>query len=62
MTSKEKAGTWYISISHSGLKNTVMINQVRNLDYRRLDKKIAVLDLLTFEKILKGIINLIEQK
>lgn len=44
LTTKEKEGTWYVSIPVLGIPRTLILSQGRTLDYRRLDKKITELD------------------
>ena len=62
LTSKEKLGSWYVSITHSGKNNTVVVSQVRHLDYRRLDKKMATLDAADFRRVLNGLLGFLTKK
>lgn len=61
LTSKSKKGTWYVSIVCSGLGNTAVVSQIRSLDYRRLDKKMFVLDRITFLSIIVQINKLLNK-
>ena len=59
LTGKQKEGTWYVGITHGENKSTVVVSQVRHLDYRRLDKKMAILDENKFIELKKAIRALI---
>ena len=52
MSTKHKEGTWYVSVTHSGgILNTINLTQIRYFDYRRLDKKVGMVDTIDFVKI-----------
>ena len=52
LTSKQKVGSWYVTITHSDRKSTAVISQIRHIDYRRLDKKMGTLDKTDYKKII----------
>ena len=62
LTTKEKSGSWYVEITHNNQKNIVVVSQIRNLDYRRLDKKMATLDTVNFDNVATAIHNLLFYK
>jgi mRNA interferase MazF len=43
-TTTERKGSWYVSFTHHGIPETAMLNQVRILSSKRLDRKIGTLD------------------
>lgn len=60
LSNKEKIGTWYIKITHSnGIRNCINLSQIKNIDYRRLDKKICTLNFNYFKIIKKSLKNLL---
>jgi len=59
LTTKEKTGFWYVNIKHSNKKSVAIISQIRNYDYRRLDKKMALLDEVIFERVMHSIYKLL---
>lgn len=52
LTSSEKIGSWYVSITHGENKSTAVVSQIRHLDYKRLDKKMATLDEVDFGRVI----------
>ncbi len=62
LTSKIKKGTWYVTITHGGNKNTVVVSQMRHFDYRRLDKRMGTLDEADFENVVLALVLFIRQK
>ncbi len=61
LTSKLKEGSWYVPITHSGKKSTVVISQLRHLDYRRLDKRMTTLDENDFTKVITALVDFIQK-
>jgi mRNA-degrading endonuclease toxin of MazEF toxin-antitoxin module len=60
LSTKEKIGTWYINVTHSkGIKNCINLSQIRHMDYRRLDKKIGILDASDFNLVKKSMSRLL---
>ena len=62
LTSKQKEGSWYVTITHSGRTSTVVVSQIRHLDYRRLDKRRATLDGPDFHNVMAGVVEFLTQK
>lgn len=59
MTSVEKTGTWYLSIEHGIRKSALVISQIRQYDYRRLDKKMGSVSEEDLQKVIKSFVDLI---
>lgn len=62
LTGKSKKGTWYVAITHGENKSTAVVSQLRHLDYRRLDKRMATLDEGDFSRVLEALMRFIVQK
>lgn len=62
LSKKLKIGTWYLTIKHSeNITNCINLSQIKNIDYRRLDKKIGTLNFEQFQSTktyLKKLLNL----
>jgi mRNA-degrading endonuclease toxin of MazEF toxin-antitoxin module len=41
---KKRSGTWFVELNIKNIDMLALLSQIRVLDYRRLDKKIAQLD------------------
>ena len=52
-TSQERIGTWYVPITLGSTKSTVVLNQARVLDYKRLSTKIGELNDLEMSNVKK---------
>lgn len=61
LTTNKKTGSWYVRITHGNNKSTAVISQIRNFDYRRLDKMMATLDEKDFSKVLKALISFLSK-
>ncbi len=59
LTTKQKLGSWYVNIEHNNKKSVVVLSQVRNFDYRRLDKKLADLGEVYFTEVMKSLDKLL---
>ena len=44
LTSQPKAGSWYVEVTQAGKRSSVMLNQARVLDRKRLTNRIGTLD------------------
>lgn len=62
LTSKNKKGTWYVDITHGDQLSTAVISQIRHLDYRRLDKRMATLDSQDFGRVREACVAFIERR
>ncbi|MBI2631303.1 type II toxin-antitoxin system PemK/MazF family toxin [Candidatus Nomurabacteria bacterium] len=62
LTGKSKEGSWYVEITHGENKSTAVVSQLRHLDYRRLDKKMATLDETDFDRVVEALVSFIKQK
>jgi len=62
LTGKIKEGTWYVKITHGENINTAVVSQVRNFDYRRLDKKMATLDEGDFDRVVAALVSFLREK
>jgi mRNA interferase MazF len=60
ITSQNKVGTWYAHIKVKNNDNYVILSQIRHIDYRRIDKILFTLDILTFNYIRTEVVNLIK--
>ena len=58
LTTKDKKGTWYVDITFTGIKQTIVLSQGRAFDYRRFKEKIGELEQDEVEKIKDGYIKL----
>ena len=54
ITSKIKQGTWYVSMRHKGQDMTVLFNQARVFDKKRLVDRFGEVDDADFDKIKTG--------
>jgi mRNA interferase MazF len=59
LTSNRKEGSWYVFITHGDKISTAVVSQLRHLDYRRLDKRMATLDESDFSKVLSSLLDFI---
>ncbi len=50
-SSKIKEGSWYSKFTFNSIEMVGSLNQIRIIDYRRLDNKMGVLDELDYSKI-----------
>lgn len=62
LTSNEKIGSWYVSVTHGANKSTAVVSQIRRFDYRRLDKIMATLDEADFDKVISALASFINNK
>jgi len=51
LTGSQKEGSWYILIHLPNRKSSLMLNQARVIDRKRLQRKIAILDDETFKSV-----------
>lgn len=49
-TTKERRGNWFVSITHAGKKEFIILSQVRVLDTKRLSSRLGSVDKLDVEK------------
>lgn len=59
LTSQPKTGTWYFNIKVKNKDNYSILSQVRNVDYRRMDKILGTLNYNELIKIRESLIDLI---
>lgn len=50
-TTRKRTGSWYVAFLHKGIEEIAMLNQVRVLSYKRLDRKMGTLDDEDFKKV-----------
>jgi mRNA interferase MazF len=50
-TSQERVGTWYVPITLGNKRSTVVLNQARVIDYKRLFSKIGELNALEMDNV-----------
>ena len=59
---QEREGTWYLKIRHSGgVVNFINLAQIKYIDYKRVDKKLGIIDSEEFIQVkdrLKNLLNL----
>jgi len=58
LSTKNKTGTWYTSISFLGITQVVILCQSRVFDYRRLDKKMGELNTLEVSNVKEAFFDL----
>jgi len=58
LTTTLKKGSWYVEIDFIGIKQTVVLSQGRNLDYRRFKEKIGELGEGEVERIILKYVEL----
>lgn len=51
LTTKEKEGSWYVSFLHRGRKSSIVLNQARIMDKKRLTNRIGTMDDTDFQKV-----------
>ncbi len=61
LTSRAKKGDWYYRLSHFGETSSIILNQIRPLDTKRLLKSIGQLSRAEVQKILKAYFELISR-
>ncbi|MEI6511247.1 MAG: type II toxin-antitoxin system PemK/MazF family toxin [Candidatus Uhrbacteria bacterium] len=52
-----RTGTWYVPIKQNGVSMTVCLNQIRTMDYRRLQSKLGSIDDEENRRIRAGFLN-----
>jgi hypothetical protein len=57
-----RAGSWYQQIEIGKVLMLVVLNQIRILDYKRLDDKMATLNTFEFDKLIKKFNQLYQPK
>ena len=55
-----REGSWFYPIQHSGMRRTVILNQARALDRKRLEQKIFDLPEYELQKIKDAFTSLIQ--
>ena len=60
LTSKIREGSWFYPIRHGGMRRTVILNQARALDRKRLEQKIFDLPEHELQKIKDAFTSLIQ--
>ena len=58
MTSKKKEGSWFVQITQAGKSNSAIVSQGRYCDYRRLYRKIGMLDEDDYKRVKNSFIQL----
>jgi mRNA interferase MazF len=61
-STKIKEGSWFVSFAHRSVDMVACLNQIRIIDYRRLDDKIGSINSKDFDRIKVGFNNLFIQK
>jgi len=62
LTSKLKEGSWYVHITHGHNTSSAVISQVRNFDYRRLDKRMGTLDESDYKNVVTACTKFISKE
>ncbi|MDQ3014360.1 MAG: type II toxin-antitoxin system PemK/MazF family toxin [bacterium] len=57
-TSQDRKGSWYVEITLGKRKSTIILNQARALDYKRLSSKLGQLDALEMNLVRTKFTNL----
>lgn len=58
LSTKNKIGTWYVSIYFLGIPQVVVLCQSRVFDYRRLDRRMGELNILEVTGVKKAFVAL----
>jgi mRNA interferase MazF len=53
-STKLKEGSWFVKFVHKNIEQIAVLNQIRIIDYRRLDDKIGILSVDDFDAIKTG--------
>ena len=61
LTSKIHQGSWYYVLEHEGIKRSVILNQARVLDRKRLEQKVYALAESELQKVKDAFIQLIQK-
>lgn len=59
LTSKKKKGKKYVLFEIGGIPQTALLNQIRTISYKRLDRKMASLSMDDFQKIKEALAYLL---
>jgi mRNA interferase MazF len=51
LTGSEKTGSWYVPITLPSRRSSIMLNQARIIDKKRLQRRITTVDTLVFKSI-----------
>jgi len=54
LTGSRKSGSWYIPIKLPARESSIMLNQARIIDKKRLQRRMVVLDSLDFQLVIKA--------
>ncbi len=57
LTSRRKEGDWYVPITCDGVEGSIILNQARNFDARRLAERIEILKNADFREIKQAFID-----
>ena len=58
LTTKHKEGTWYFTFIHNKKKQTIVLSQGRNINYKRLKELIGKVDSTDYGNIKKAFLDL----
>jgi len=58
LTTKIKTGSWYVNIHFQGKPQTIILNQPKTMDRKRLHNRMGTLDDIDFQSIQKQFIDL----
>lgn len=59
LSTKTKTGTWYVSVTQKRILVTVLLNQIRLYDSRRILGKLGTLDQLDWQKVKTAFLDLL---
>ena len=57
LTTQNKTGSWYVSIIHAGKTSSIILNQARIMDRKRLTNRIGTLDDADFKRVKQGFLK-----
>lgn len=58
LTTKQRHGIWYVQFIYNSIHQVAMLNQTRTISYKRLDRKMGMLDETDFTKIKEAFVRL----
>ncbi len=59
ITSQTKTGSWYFNLKVNNQDNSIIMSQIRYIDYRRMDKIISTITTDDLKKVKEAMIELI---
>ncbi len=58
-STKQRTGSWYVTFSHKGIKETALLSQMRVFSYKRLHTKMGELDQTDMRNVKEALARLL---